>query len=188
VRRVALLAATTVALAACSGAAFGAAGDESVAPETGSLPASVPAIASVSLPPDDQCDAATPIERGPFGMEIVGLGTDATLYGLLFLRRPPPIATGDEVKIVWRMTGEGAALTVDLIDPSGEQQPLPWGPEPHGGSTYNRPGAEWGTGFVFDQSGCWHLHFERDVGAADVWIDVFEAAPSTSVDTTHPAA
>jgi hypothetical protein len=176
-----------MALAGCCGAAFGAAGDDIPAPEAGAVTVTVPVTASVSSIPGDQCDAATPIGPGPFGMEIVGVGSDASLYGLLFLRRPPPIAAGDEVKIVWRMTGEGAALTVRLVDPSGEEQPLYWGPEPHGGSTYSRPGAEWGTGFIFDRAGCWHLHLERDVGAADVWIDVVEAAPSTSVDTTRPA-
>ena len=41
---------------------------------------------------------------------------------------------------------------------------------PHSGSTYDRPGDEWGTGFLFDEPGCWHIHLQRTVRAGDVWM------------------
>ncbi len=78
---------------------------------------------------------------------------------------------GDEVKIVWRMTGSGD-LTATATDPSGHPAKLTFGPEPHGGSTYTRPGDEWGTGYLFSDAGCWHLHFARDHATAEVWVMV----------------
>jgi hypothetical protein len=104
------------------------------------------------------------------GPEVVGDATDATVYGLMFTHSPP-VRAGDEVKIVWRMTGQGD-LSVRFVDPDGRQRPLVFGPEPHGSSNYDRPGDEWGTGFLFDRAGCWQIHLQRDVGVGDVWIDV----------------
>ena len=49
---------------------------------------------------------------------------------------------------------------------------LTFGPEPHGGSSYQRPGEEWGTGFSFDAAGCWRIHLERSVGSGDVWLAI----------------
>lgn len=46
-------------------------------------------------------------------------------------------------------------------------------PEAHAaGSSYHRPGDEWGTGFRFDASGCWHIHLARNDTTGDVWLDV----------------
>ena len=131
---------------------------------------------STAVPPTttvDRCEAdgPTPIDAANGqGPEVVGDASDATLYGLMFTHAPP-IRAGDEVKIVWRMTGRGD-LSVWFVDPEGRQRPLVFGPEPHGSSNYDRPGDEWGTGFLFDRAGCWQIHLERDVGAGDVWIDV----------------
>ncbi len=118
------------------------------------------------------CDSATPIavaEDG--GTEVQGVAQDATIYGLTLLTHVPPIHSGDEVKIVWRMTGEGD-LAVTYESPEGNPAQLTFGPEPHGGSSYARPGAEWGTGFLFDEPGCWHIHLQRTVGKGDVWVNV----------------
>jgi hypothetical protein len=84
--------------------------------------------------------------------------------------RLPPHA-GDEVKIVWRMTGNGP-LTVTVTAPDGQNHPLVFGPEPHGTSTYHRPGDEWGTGFHFTSPGCWHIHLIRANASGDAWFDV----------------
>lgn len=79
---------------------------------------------------------------------------------------------GDELKIVWRMTGTGP-LHVRFTAPDGRTQPLVFGPEAHGaGSTYRRPGDEWGTGFRFNVTGCWHIHLTRDDTSGDVWLNV----------------
>ena len=101
------------------------------------------------------------------------MATDATIYGLLFLTRPLPVRVGDELKIVWRMTGDGD-LSVSYESPDGTPATLTFGPEPHPGSTYNRPGDEWGTGFKFEKPGCWHIHLARTEGQGDVWIKVTE--------------
>jgi hypothetical protein len=120
----------------------------------------------------DRCDVATPIDAdNPRGPEVAGDATDATLYGLLFTEGPLPIHVGEEVKIVWRMTGQGD-VSIRFVDPAGRDRPLVFGPEPHGGSNYDRPGDEWGSGFLFDRVGCWQIHLERQVGVGDVWIDV----------------
>jgi hypothetical protein len=82
-----------------------------------------------------------------------------------------PLRSGTEVKIVFRMTGAGP-LRVALTAPDGRDVPLAWGPEAHAGSSYTRPGDEWGTGYVFDAPGCWQLRLDRDTNAGDVWLQV----------------
>ena len=108
-------------------------------------------------------------------------GTGA--YGLVMTDDAVPLrASRSVVKVVWRITGEGS-LRVGLTDPSGRAVPLVWGPEAHGGSTYTRPGQEWGTGFRVTSIGCWRIRLERGSGRADVWFDVGPArtsAPSAS--------
>lgn len=115
------------------------------------------------------CDDATPIVDS----EVVGVATDATIHGLAFPTGPLPIRTGDELKIVWRMTGQGE-LSVTYESPDGAPAVLTFGPVAHTGSSYDRPGDEWGTGFKFDEPGCWHIHLERTEGMGDVWIEVVD--------------
>ena len=43
---------------------------------------------------------------------------------------------------------------------------------PGGESNYRRPGDEWGTGFRFTGSGCWHIHLTRDDTSGDVWLNI----------------
>jgi len=107
-------------------------------------------------------------ESGP---EVRGVAADSSLYGLLFVSHAPPIRNGDEVKIAWRMTGEGD-LTVTATSPTDRLGKLTFGPELHTGSNYSRPGPEWGTGFMFDEPGCWHIRLERTVGSGEVWLAV----------------
>lgn len=119
------------------------------------------------------CTTPTPIFNGD---EVQGVATDASVYGLLFLTHSPPIRNGEELKIVWRMTGNGD-LSVTSTSPSNRPGVLTFGPELHSSSNFNRPGEEWGTGFKFDEAGCWHIHLQRTVGAGDVWIDIAKSAP-----------
>lgn len=98
-------------------------------------------------------------------------GSGATLYGLVMPEAGLPLRVGEQIKIVWRMTGHGPLLAT-AASPSGIPAPLSFGPDAHGGSTYQRPGDEWGTGYVFPQDGCWHLHFARDDVQAEVWIEI----------------
>ena len=105
------------------------------------------------------------------GNEIEAKGTDGTLWGLALGPGRVPPRVGDEVKIVWRMTGNGP-LKVVLTAPNGVNQPLVFGPEAHDASTYDRPGDEWGTGFHFTMRGCWHIRMTRADNTGDVWLDV----------------
>lgn len=114
------------------------------------------------------CAPASPVTAGP---EIQGTGRGATLYGLIMTTKPLPIRTAEQVKIVWRMTGSGP-LKLSIADPQGNPVALQWGPDIHSGSNYNRPGGEWGSGYLFTKAGCWHLHAQRTSGSADVWIRV----------------
>jgi hypothetical protein len=103
-------------------------------------------------------------------LEVKGTATNGQLWGLMFVDKLP-IHVGDEVKIAWRMTGQGDfAMTVTA--PDGTRKPLVFGPEPHVDSNYHRPGEEWGTGYHFTQRGCWTLHAARDNSTADVWLTV----------------
>lgn len=118
------------------------------------------------------CDSATPIVQNEASLpEVHGVAIDGSVYGLLFLTHSPPIRVGEEVKIVWRITGKGN-LTVTYESPTARPGVLTFGPTPHAGSTYTRPGDEWGTGFLFDEPGCWHIHLERTTVSGDVWLGV----------------
>ena len=86
-----------------------------------------------------------------------------------------PLSVGAQIKIVWRMTGVGP-LVVTPVAPDGRTRSLLWGPAYHLSSSYHRPGQEWGTGFVFDQPGCWHIELSRTIGRADVYLEVTAAA------------
>jgi hypothetical protein len=116
---------------------------------------------------------ATPSQFGAEGTADEVHGTSATgeVWGLALGPGHVPPRTGDELKIVWRMTGTGP-LTVVLTAPDGRRRPLVFGPEPHGASNYHRPGDEWGTGFRFSTGGCWHVHLTRHDTAGDVWLNV----------------
>lgn len=96
------------------------------------------------------------------------MGDGATLWALFFA---PKAVAGQEIKIVWRMTGDGD-LTMDAVGPDGETTKPSWGPEPHGSSSYRRPGDEWGTGWVFPTKGCWTVNAVRTTGKAHLTIRV----------------
>jgi hypothetical protein len=100
--------------------------------------------------------------------EIRGTTSDGIeLYALIFSRSP--IRAGDDVKIVWRITAGGPL--VSATSPHGTPAKVTFGPESHLSSSFNRPGEEWGVGFVFDEPGCWHLRFRSDT-RANIWLVV----------------
>ncbi|TYB47283.1 hypothetical protein FXF51_58570 [Nonomuraea sp. PA05] len=115
------------------------------------------------------CNGTPVLEGGPLP-EVRGTARDAELWGLLFVDATP-LKPGKEVKIVWRMTGEGP-LRVRAALPDGTTAEQKWGPEEHSGSTWRRPGQEWGTGFVFPKAGCWKIELSRERGAGHVWLPV----------------
>lgn len=97
-------------------------------------------------------------------------GGSTSAFGLVFADLPL-VAGSRTVKIVWRVTGRGA-LHVSVRGPGGQPEALRWGPQYHAGSSYDRPGEEWGTGLVLDRPGCWEVGLRRSTGAARVWLRV----------------
>lgn len=139
---------------------------------------------------DTSADAAcepTLTEADPtMGVEAEAVSTDdGEVWALIFNTWPMPagdalrLPVDEEVKIVWRATGEGD-LVLDAEGPDGEHLDPVWGPEWHGGSNWDRPGDEWGTGWQFPVTGCWSLHIQRDDVTATLDLDVFAPKVSTS--------
>jgi hypothetical protein len=137
------------------------------------------ATAATSVPPrNDQalgasgCHPASPVTLlNSFLAQVEGTGHGASLWGLLMFPHALPARVGDQEKIVWRMTGTGL-LTLEAIDPGGKHHQLAWGPDAHLGSGWDKPGAEWGAGYVFTAAGCWDLRAFRGHATADVWLRV----------------
>ncbi|TMR93693.1 hypothetical protein [Nonomuraea basaltis] len=160
-----------VAVAGCGAAA----GER---PAAGTVPSKAPATNATSAPSPSLSPVATgagcngtSVLLGDGFPEVQGTAEDAELWGLLFAKAPPPLPRGEEIKIVWRMTGEGP-LQVRGVLPDGTRATLIWGPEAHGGSSWKRPGEEWGTGFVFPKRGCWKIELTRTRGSGHVWLPV----------------
>jgi hypothetical protein len=109
--------------------------------------------------------------RVPGGPEVQGTATHAELWALIQSTTGVPPQAHSLVKIVWKMTGSGR-FTVVALGPHGiKVSPSP-GPIAHLGSSWNRPGDEWGTGFSFPVAGCWDLHATRDNAFGDVWLTI----------------
>lgn len=159
-----------VLAAGCAGTGTSGAGTPGTGTGAGTtLPsASVPASVSASIPAQGSCERTAGSTANALP-EVRGSGRGAEVWGLMFA--PVPLAAGREVKIVWRMTGEGP-LRVTAALPDGTAARLTWGPEEHSGSTWHRPGQEWGTGFVFPKPGCWEITLTRDRGSGTVWLPV----------------
>lgn len=100
-----------------------------------------------------------------------GIATDATLYALLF-PHDGQLTTTRENKIVWRMTGTGD-LVITATGPGGISIKPIW-LDPHGDSSFQRPGEEWGTGWTFPVGGCWTFTATRTTGTGALTVRVAE--------------
>ena len=118
------------------------------------------------------CRPASPVTVFDGFPQVQGTGNGATLWGLLMFLHPLPARVGDQEKIVWRMTGTAWPLTLAAIGPDGKHHRLLWGPVLHDGSNFDKPGDEWGAGYVFTEPGCWDLRAVRGRATADVWLNV----------------
>jgi hypothetical protein len=77
----------------------------------------------------------------------------------------------EDEKIVWRITGESDQLDAQAQSEGGTViQPI-W-KEYHGGSNWQRPGQEWGTGFNFPEPGCWTITVRRGETTGTISLDV----------------
>jgi hypothetical protein len=119
--------------------------------------------ALISAPTPTPSATATPVICQPSTIqttengfsEIQGtMSTEGEMWALLFFGKA---YIDNELKIVWRMTGEGPEFSVTAVHEDGTVLAPIWGPEYHEGSNWERPGEEWGTGFEFPKPGCWKL-------------------------------
>jgi hypothetical protein len=85
-----------------------------------------------------------------------------------------PIQSGHDVKIVWRIPADGGGarphFNASLAD--GTLATLRFGPEPHGASSWGRPGVEYGTSFYFPKPGCWDIQVTTGKTTGDLWLVV----------------
>ncbi|MGI5147586.1 hypothetical protein ACQEVC_14620 [Plantactinospora sp. CA-294935] len=156
------LVALTVPLLGCGEEGPGTAGPTVVPPSPGTAAGSVPATGAAAEPAGTCTDGAGSPDDP---LEVQGVADAGnSFWGLLFPRGGPGLRTGRDEKIVWRMTGSGT-FSIQATGPDGVTiEPL-WGPTGHGGSTWTRPGDEWGTGWNFPVAGCWTVRASRSGGA-----------------------
>lgn len=136
------------------------------------------------------CEKAATVEISDGDMEIRATGGDLDVWGLLLLKDtvqhgvPVSFRIGDEIKIVWRVGGEGD-LELVAKGPNGtETQPVS-GPVRHFGSSWDRPGDEWGSVWEFPSAGCWTVVLERGGQRAEVVVRVTEADVSSLVSSAN---
>ena len=103
--------------------------------------------------------------------EIKGTMKDGELWALVFA--DVPLFVKHETKIVWHMTSSpaGGDFHIIALGPGGEDVQPTW-LEPHGGSSWARPGGEWGTGFTLPHAGCWDFQATMGKLTGDVWMQV----------------
>ncbi|SRR6266487_5039537 len=102
--------------------------------------------------------------------EIQGtMKSEGEMWALLFFETAH--ANEDE-KIVWRITGTGEEFHAQAQSEDGTIILPIWGPEYHGGSNWERPGTEWGTGFNFPEPGCWTITVTRGATTGEIALDV----------------
>ena len=147
---VASTAAAVAGLVGCTGDP----GEASAGPGSSGAPSATTSCPTPTLDEDNSFTASTP--RGQ-------------VNGLVFGSLPPHV--GSELKIVWRVTGDGD-LVVSAERPDGSAGVLAFGPVAHASSNFSRPGDEWGTGFFFDMPGCWQLDVRRGDVHARVAVPV----------------
>jgi hypothetical protein len=113
------------------------------------------------------CQPPTPLRPTATGFpEARGSGS-VTAWALLWVEPPWPV--GQEVKVVWRMTGTGDFAVV-ARGPNEEVVDAVQGPTPHVGSSWERSGDEWGTFFVLTSPGCWRLEASRGTDMSTVYV------------------
>jgi hypothetical protein len=128
-----------------------------------------PRAAHPSATPAPACPTSATIDAGNLGIPArQGTGVGVTFWALFF---SASVTAGQEVKVVWRMTGSGD-LTMNATGENGTTIKPAWGPEIHNGSSFQRPGDEWGTGWVFPTAGCWTVNATRTTGRAQMIIRV----------------
>lgn len=127
---------------------------------------------------DGTCEPSTTEVDPLLGAEVEATGPDSTEgWALVFARwevvpgEQLIIPAGEEVKIVWRLTGKGD-VSFRAIGPEGDVQLLTSAPDRHGRSNWTQPGDEWGTGWILPSSGCWILEATRGSDVLSIAAEV----------------
>ncbi|HUG74654.1 MAG TPA: PASTA domain-containing protein [Acidimicrobiia bacterium] len=112
------------------------------------------------------------VGRDRYLTEIMGSG-DFPLYGLLLT--PPPLRTDTLIKMVVRFDAGDNDDPIFLARHEARVlQYSRWGPIDHGFATsgYDRPGDEWGIGFIFREPGCWTIRVVVGLAVAEFFVEV----------------
>ena len=94
--------------------------------------------------------------------------SEGEMWALLFFETAQ---ANEEEKIVWRITGESDEFQAHAQNDEGTVVEPTW-IEYHGGSNWQRPGQEWGTGFNFPTPGCWTITVSRGETTGEISLDV----------------
>lgn len=117
------------------------------------------------------CLPPSPLDPSNAGIPEAPGTTPARDLWALFLGGIP-VVTNNENKIALRIGDHFQEPPhVVGIGPSGQHLP-PISFDEHGGSSWNRPGVEWGAVFIFPVKGCWDIHVTGGTTVGDVWIVV----------------
>jgi hypothetical protein len=102
-------------------------------------------------------------------LEIRGnMKSDGELWALPFFEAAH---VNEDEKIVWRITGESDEFHAQAQNEEGKILTPIW-TEYHGGSNWQRPGQEWGTGFNFPTRGCWKITITRGETTGEIALEV----------------
>jgi len=125
----------------------------------------------------EACEPSRAVVDPLIGVEVRADGPDDVQgWALIFTNtvvqpgEEVALAANEELKIVWRLTGEGD-ISFRAIGPGGVVEQLTWGPDGPRGSNWDRPGQEWGTGWILPSGGCWTLEAERGQSVLSISID-----------------
>lgn len=129
----------------------------------------------------DSCEPDSTVAEPLIGPEAQARTNDSVEAWALFFNtfpmrphgEPIEIPGNTEIKIVWRVTGDGD-LTIEAVGPDDTTIEPDWGPEIHGGSNWVRPGDEWGTGWTFPEVGCWTFQVRRGESIASLSVDIHD--------------
>lgn len=93
------------------------------------------------------------------------------MWALLFFEKAQALT---DAKIAWKLSGNGIPAFQAENENGTVIEPI-WGPEPHSGSNWQRPGSEWGTGFNFPEPGCWTITIMRGKTIGQIQLMVQDA-------------
>jgi hypothetical protein len=130
--------------------------------------------ACATAPTLPTCQPSQLLTSQPGFPEIQGdMHSSGELWALIFFDKA---YTGMDEKIVWRITGAGTQFEAQARAEDGTVIRPSWGPDFHGGSSWDRPGEEWGTGFNFPKPGCWTITVTCGATTGEIRLQVLPSS------------